>query len=86
MDHVRFPWFPGFHGYDINRSDGEVDYGVNKNRTRRLKKSVYEYNPDSCDVHETYLILFVITYTQAVYNYILATNRVSRVYNAAAIL
>ena len=55
---------------------------MNKNTTRRLKKTVYEYNLESCDVHVTYLILFV----QAVYNYILATNRVSRVYSVAAIL
>jgi hypothetical protein len=58
---------------------------VNENTTR-LKKSVCEYNLESCDVYVTYLKLFVITFMQAVYNYILAPNRVSTIYSVAAIL
>jgi hypothetical protein len=77
---------PGFYGYDINRSDSGVDKGLNNNTTRRLKKTVYEYNLESCDVHVTYLILFVITFMQVVYYYVLATSRVSRVCSIAAIL
>ena len=70
----------------VNRSDRGVDQGVNKKTTRRLKKSVYENNLESCDVHVKYVMLCVSTFMQAVYNYMLATNRVSRVYCVAAIL